>query len=146
MPADKRPSSKHRDAGNTMPVQIEVSKPSYFLRKSHFGYKNRAHDYEDATFDWVLKRGIKPRPEGSYGTSEIILEPIEVIVHDQEYKPINPQLTLKFEPTKKGLKEAESYARQIIEAGALMANVDIRVSFPYDYGKLLEKRMFNRPL
>ena len=43
-----------------MPIQIEVGKPNYFLRKSHFGYKNKAHDYEDATFDWVLKRGIKP--------------------------------------------------------------------------------------
>jgi hypothetical protein len=145
MPTDKRPASNHRDAGKTMPVQIEVSKPSYFLRKSHFGYKNQAHDFEDATFDWVLKRGIKPRSDG-HGINEIVLEPIEVLVHDQEYKPVNPQLTLKFEPTKKGLKEAESYARQIIEAGALMANVDIRVSFPYDYGKLLENRMFNRPL
>ena len=130
-----------------MPVLIEVGKPNYFLRKSRFGYKNKAHDYEDATFDWVLKRGIKPRPEGRYGSADAtVLEPIEVHVHDQEYKPINPQLTLKFEPTKKGLKEAESYARQIIEAGALMANIDIRVSFPYDYGKLLENRMFNRPL
>jgi hypothetical protein len=127
-----------------MPVQIEVSKPSYFLRKSHFGYKNKAHDYEDATFDWVLKKGIRPRAVGEQGVSEIVIEPITVRVHDEEYKPSNPQLTLEFEPSKKGLKEAVSYARQIIEAGALMSNVDIRVSFPYDYFKLLENHMFNK--
>jgi hypothetical protein len=126
-----------------MPIQIEVSTPSYFLRKSHFGYKNKAHDFEDATFDWVLKRGVRPRAEGEYGASEIVLEPIEVRVHDEEHKPTNPQLTLQFVPSKAGLKEAISYARQVIEAGALMANVDVRVSFPYDYGKLLENRMFN---
>jgi hypothetical protein len=126
-----------------MSVPIEVGKPNYFLRKSHFGYKNKAHDYEDATFDWVLKRGIKPTT-GS-GSGEIVLEPISVRVHDEEYKPINPQLTLEFEPSKKGFKDAVSYARQIIEAGALMVNIDIRVSFPYDYGKLLESHMFNRP-
>jgi hypothetical protein len=126
-----------------MPIQIEVGKPNYFLRKSHFGYKNKAHDYEDATFDWVLKRGIKPTT--GYGSGVTVLEPITVRVHDDEHKPINPQLTLEFEPSKKGFKDAVSYARQIIEAGALMANVDIRVSFPYDYGKLLESHMFNRP-
>ena len=126
-----------------MSVPIEVGKPNYFLRKSHFGYKNKAHDYEDATFDWVLKRGIKPTT-GS-GSGEIVLEPISVRVHDEEYKPINPQLTLEFEPSKKGFKDAVSYARQIIEAGALMATIDIRVSFPSDYGKLLESHMFNRP-
>jgi hypothetical protein len=126
-----------------MSVPIEVGKPNYFLRKSHFDYKNKAHDHEDATFDWVLKRGIKPTT-GS-GSGEIVLEPISVRVHDEEYKPINPQLTLEFEPSKKGFKDAVSYARQIIEAGALMANIDIRVSFPYDYGKLLESHMFNRP-
>jgi hypothetical protein len=127
-----------------MPVEIEVSKPSYFLRKHHFGYKNRAHDYEDATFDWVLKRGIRPRGVGEHGVSEVVLEPIEVRVHDREHEPVNPELTLEFEPSKQGLKEAVSYARQIIEAGALMANVDVKVSFPYDYGKLLENRMFNK--
>ena len=126
-----------------MSVPIEVGKPNYFLSKSHFGYKNKAHDYEDATFDWVLKHGIKPTT-GS-GSGEIVLEPISVRVHDEEYKPINPQLTLEFEPSKKGFKDAVSYARQIIEAGALMATIDIRVSFPSDYGKLLESHMFNRP-
>ena len=126
-----------------MPIQIEVGKPNYFLRKSHFGYKNKAHDYEDATFDWVLKRGIKPTT--GYGSGVTVLEPITVRVHDEEHKPINPQLTLEFEPSKKGFKDAVSYARQIIEAGALMVNIDIRVSFPYDYGKLLESHMFNRP-
>jgi len=126
-----------------MSVPIEVGKPNYFLRKSHFGYKNKAHDYEDATFDWVLKRGIKPTT--GYSSGVTVLEPISVRVHDEEYKPINPQLTLEFEPSKKGFKDAVSYARQIIEAGALMANIDIRVSFPYDYGKLLESHMFNRP-
>jgi|ERR1700690_348468 len=126
-----------------MSVKIEVSKPSYFLRKSHFGYKNKAHDWEDATFDWVLKRGVRPRAEGEQGVDEVVLEPITVRVHDEEYKPSNPQLTLEFVPSKAGLKEAISYARHILEAGALMANVDIRVSFPYDYNKLLVNHMFN---
>lgn len=129
-----------------MPTPIEIGRPNYFLRKSHFGYKNKAHDYEDATFDWVLKRGIRPRGRDEHGVNEIVLDPITVRVHDEEYKPANPKLTLEFEPTKKGFKEAESYARQILEAGALMATIDIRISFPYDYGKLLESHMFNVPL
>jgi hypothetical protein len=127
-----------------MPVQIEVHKPNYFLSKAKFGYKNKAHDYEDATFDWLLKRGIKLHT-GHYKPTDIVFEPIQVVVHDDEHKPTNPQLTLEFEPTKKGFKEAESYARQIIEAGAIRAEIDIHVSFPYDYNKLLEYHAFTRP-
>jgi hypothetical protein len=123
------------------PTKIEVGKPTVFLRKARFGYKNKAHDYEDATWDWVTKRGYKPEGQDD-DYRNITLAPIRVVVWDEHRKPINPQLILEFPPTKEGLRDARSYARQILESGAIMADVDTFVNFPSDYHKTVESQQF----
>lgn len=125
-----------------MAANIEVDKPNYFMRKEQFGYKNRAHDYEDATFEWLLKRGLVSAENNPNAHRDTVLDDISVHVWDEHGKPTNPQLTLEFPPTKAGMKEARSYARQILEAGALLASVDVRVSMPWKAGQLVESTSF----
>ena len=125
-----------------MHANIEVDKPNYFMTKAKFGYKNRAHDYEDATFEWLLKRGLVSRENNPSAHRETVLDNISVHVWDEHDKPTNPQLELEFPPTKEGMKEARSYARQILEAGALLASIDVRVSMPWKAGQLVESTSF----
>jgi hypothetical protein len=125
-----------------MSSNIVVDKPNYFMRKDQFGYKNRAHDYEDATFEWLLKRGLVSGEKNPNAHRETVLDDISVHVWDEHDKPTNPQLTLEFPPTKEGMKEARSYARQILEAGALLASIDVRVSMPWKAGQLVESTTF----
>jgi hypothetical protein len=125
-----------------MPSNIEVDKPNYFMRKSQFGYKNRAHDFEDATFAWLLKRGLVSRENNPSAHRETVLDNISVHVWDEHDKPTNPQLELEFPPTREGMTVARSYARQILEAGALLASVDVRVTMPWKAGQLVESTTF----
>ena len=125
-----------------MAANIEVDKPNFFMRKAQFGYKNRAHDYEDATFEWLLKRGLVSRENNPSAHRETVLDNISVHVWDEHGKPTNPMLELEFPPTKEGMKEARSYARQILEAGALLASVDVRVSMPWKAAELVESTTF----
>ena len=121
---------------------IEVSEPSYFMTKSKFGYKNQTHDFEDATFEWLLKRGLVARENNPNAHRDTVLDNISVHVWDEHEKPANPQLELEFPPTKAGMKEAVSYARQILEAGALLATVDVRVSMPWKAGQMVQSTSY----
>lgn len=118
------------NASPTANVEIEVGKSHYFLSKRQFDYKNKAHDHEDATWKWILRRGYKPINQDPNYHRDVVLEPIRVVVWDEHHEPINPQLTLEFAPDESGLENARSYARQILEAGAVMASIDLYVSFP----------------
>lgn len=121
---------------------IEVGEPSYFMTKSKFGYKNQAHDFEYATFEWLLRRGLRSREANPNAHRETVLDDISVHVWDEHGKPMNPMLELEFPPTKAGMKDAVSYARQILEAGALLATVDVRVSMPWKAGQMLQSTSY----
>jgi hypothetical protein len=125
-----------------MVANIEIGKSHCFMRKSQFGYKNRAHDFEDATFEWLLKRGLVSRENNPNAHRDTVLDNISVHVWDEHDKPTNPMLELEFPPTKAGMMEARSYAHQILEAGALLASVDVRVSMPWKAGQLVASTSF----
>ena len=61
---------------------IEVGEPNYFMTKSKFGYKNQAHDFEYATFEWLLKRGLRSREANPNAHRETVLDNISVHVWD----------------------------------------------------------------
>ena len=125
-----------------MSANIEIGEPNYFMRKAQFGYKNRAHDYEDATFEWLLKRGLVSRENNPSAHRETVLDYISVHVWDEHGKPMNPLLALEFPPSKAGMRDAVSYARQILEAGALLATVDVRVSMPWKGGQIVQSTSY----
>ena len=56
--------SETRGGAGTLPDRdhpMRIDEPTYRLRKSAFGLKNKAHDFEDATWAWVTKRGPPDR-------------------------------------------------------------------------------------
>ena len=53
---------------------MRIGKPSYHLTKRVFGLKNQAHEFEDATWTWVCKRGLptaEKEPSENYWSDEI---------------------------------------------------------------------------
>lgn len=126
-------------------VPIKTHEPSRgFLSKSAFGYKNKAHDFEDATFEWLLKRGLPPETSEERHRKTVLCE-IEVHAWDKHDQGANPALTQVFSPDKIGSKGALDYARKLISEGhALLTTVRWSVRFPWD-GKqqLVEEQMFS---
>lgn len=111
--------------------------PNYFQSKGKFGVNDKNHSWQDATWEWVLKQ--KYRREGDQDVGGISLRPVKVYVWDQHDKPHNPALMQEFTPDKDGTKAAHKYARYVVEEhGALLAEVDTRVNFPYKYDAPVE--------
>ena len=105
---------------------MHADKPTYRLRKSAFGLKNKAHDFEDATWAWVLKRGLPTAEAEPYAAMS--LDRIRVDVWPEHHKPYDPNLTLDFTPDKEGLMQARQYVREIIGSGAVLAEISMRVN------------------
>src|SRR5271157_161144 len=115
---------------------MHTDKPTYHLRKSAFGLKNRAHDFEDATWAWVCKRGFPTAEAEPYAA--IALDRIRVDVWPEHHKPYDPNLTLDFTPDKEGLAQARQYVRQIMESGAVLAEMSMRVNIRDKHGLSVE--------
>ena len=115
---------------------MHIDKPTYRLRKSAFGLKNKAHDFEDATWAWVTKRGLPTGEAEPYAA--ISLDRIRVDVWPRHHEPYDPNLTLDFTPDKEGLAQARQYARQIIENGAVLAEMSMRVNIRDKHGISVE--------
>ena len=112
---------------------IVVREPSFHMAKSKFGYKNQAHDFEDATWEWVLKRNLPREHSEDSHRHQLNLCDIEVRAWDKHDGPINPGLTQVFTPDKQGRKAANEYAKFLIREGhALMSEVVYSVRQTYD--------------
>ncbi len=115
---------------------MHIDKPTYRLRKSAFGLKNKAHDFEDATWAWVTKRGLPTGEAEPYAAMS--LDRIRVDVWPKHHEPYDPNLTLDFTPDKEGLAQARQYARTIMEQGAVLAEVSMRVNIRDKHGISVE--------
>jgi hypothetical protein len=96
------------------PLRIREVECHGQLRKADLGYRNKAHDFEHPTWEWVLKRKL-PREysEDSYRSS-VVLHDIIVRSWDALDKPPNTGLTQEFSPDKEGEKAARSYDGQLL--------------------------------
>lgn len=103
------------------------------------GYKNKAHDWEHPTWEWLLKRK-------STAPNYVILSDIKVIAWDQESQPVNQGLTQFFSPDKEGEKGAHLYAKSLIEDGyAILSEVVWSVRFSYSGDeKLVQYQTYQR--
>ena len=124
--------------------KIKSSKPNVVLRKKDFGLKNKSHDWEDATWPWILKRGYRlydpTDPSSGRGIS---LNKIQVSVWPEHYKPCDPNLDMDFDPTPEGTAEARKYARMAIESGGVMSEVRMHVNWPWKFGVLAQAELFS---
>jgi hypothetical protein len=111
---------------------MRIGKPSYHLTKRVFGLKNQAHDFEDATWTWVCKRGLPTAEKEPY--APLALDRITVDVWPEHYKPTDPNLTLHFTPDKEGLAQARKYASEIITSGAIIAEINVKVNIRDKHG------------
>ena len=128
-------------------IPVVVDKPRHSQPKSKFGYKNQAHEFEDADWAWVLKRKFPRVSEPGYHRSSLALPDIHVYAWDKDRQPINPALTQYFTPDKEGKKGAEKYARFLIEEGhAILATVVCSVMQTWDgFSFSVESQDFQRP-
>jgi len=102
------------------------------LSKAQLGYKNKAHDWESPTWDWLLKRKIPSEHAPDSHKSSVVLCDLRVIAWDNQGEPINRGLTQMFSPDKEGEKGARMYARALIAEGyALMTEVIWSIRFTY---------------
>ena len=115
---------------------MRIDKPTYLLTKRAFGLKNQAHDFEDATWTWVCKRGLPTAEAEPYAA--MALDRIRVDVWPEHHKPYDPNLTLDFTPDKEGLAQARQYASTIIEQGAVLAEMSMRVNIRDKHGLCVE--------
>jgi hypothetical protein len=123
--------------------KASTEKPNLFLTKSDFGLKNKAHDWEDAPWSWIVRRGYLPIDSPlAEPHRNITLAMIEVNVWPRHHEPYDPNLDMRFPPTPAGLAEARSYARASIEAGGVLAEVRLSVNFPYKSGVLAQLETF----
>jgi hypothetical protein len=128
-----------------MPIpKIKTHSPNFFLRKSDFGLKNKAHDFEDATWSWITKRGYKPYGSGDPESGRnITLNKIKVSVWPEHHKPYDPNLDMDFEPNHEGLAGAKKYARTAIEIGGVMAEIRMEINFPWKFGVLVQSELYS---
>lgn len=117
---------------------MRIDKPTHHLNltKRAFGLKNQAHDFEDATWAWVCKRGLPTAEKEPY--APLALDRITVDVWPEHHKPYNPNLTLHFTPDKEGLAQAHKYAHEIIASGAVLAEINMRVNIRDNHGVSVE--------
>jgi hypothetical protein len=111
---------------------MRIDKPTFHLTKRVFGLKNQAHDFEDATWAWVCKRGLPTAEKEPY--APLALDRISVDVWPEHHKPYDPNLTLHFTPDKEGLVQARKYASDVIASGAVLAEVNMRVNIRNIHG------------
>ena len=121
--------------------RIKASKPNFLLKKKDFGLRNKAHDWEDATWPWILKRGYATYENGR-PERDITLDKITVSVWPEHHKPYDPNLDMGFEPSMEGLAEARKYAKMAIEGGGIMAEVRMHVNFPWKFHVLAQAELF----
>ena len=115
--------------------KINASSPNVRLTKRDFGLKNKAHDYEEAPWAWILKRGYLPYDPDTHASSQnITLNPILVSIWPDHLKPYDPNLDMHFDPTPGGTAEARKYARTALESGAVMAEIRMTINFPWKFG------------
>lgn len=128
-----------------MPIpKIKTHSPNFFLRKKDFGLKNRAHDFEDASWAWITKRGYKPYGLGDPESGRnITLNKIRVSVWPEHHKPYDPNLDMNFEPNQTELIEARKYARAAIESGGVMSEIRMEVNFPWKFGVLTQIELYS---
>jgi hypothetical protein len=113
-------------------IRLKVNPIEYFsgLRKSMFDYKNKAHDFESPTWDWLLKRKIPGEHSPDSYKSSVVLCDIRVVAWDKMDQPRNDGMTQFFSPDKQGEKGAHMYARTLVEDGyALMSEVIWSIRF-----------------
>ena len=115
---------------------MHIDKPTGHLTKGTLGLKNRAHDFENATWAWVLKRGYPTAEAEPYAA--ISLDRIRVDVWPEHHKPYDPNLTLDFTPDKEGLAQSRQYARTIMEQGAVLAELSMRINIRDRHGISVE--------
>jgi hypothetical protein len=123
--------------------KIKASEPNFQLTKKDFGLKNKAHDWEAATWSWILKRGYMEYEQGdptSY--REITLNKIKVSVWPEHYKPYDPNLDMDFDPGMDGLAESRRYARTAIDSGAVLAEIRMSVNFPWKFNVLAQAELY----
>ena len=126
------------------PRKIKASKPNFFLTKKDFGLKNKAHDWEDAKWSWIQKRGYGTYESGDPESGRnITLNKIRVSVWPEHYKPYDPNLDMDFDPGMDGLAEARKYARMAIDSGGIMSEIRMEVNFPWKFQVLAQAELFS---
>ena len=126
------------------PHKLKTSPINYFLRKKDFGLKNKAHDWKDADWIWILKQGYKTYQSGDPESGRnITLNKIEVSIWPEHYKPYDPNLTVEFDPTSEGDAEARKYVRIAIDSGAVMAEIRKTVNFPWKFDTLAQTELYS---
>jgi len=123
--------------------KIKASTPTFLLKKTRFGVTNKAYDWKDATWSWIVDRGYAPIDSvGANGYKDITLMPIEVHVWPEHHKPYDPNLNMIFDSDVDGLSEARKYARTAIASGAIMAEIRMSVNFPWKHNVLAQTELF----
>ena len=123
--------------------KIKASEPNFLLRKKDFGLKNKAHDWEDAPWSWILKRGYMGyEPGDPAGGRGITLNKIRVSVWPEHYKPYDPNLDMDFDPGMDEVAEARRYARTAIDSGAVLAEIRMSVNFPWKFNVLAQAELY----
>ena len=123
--------------------KIKASEPNFQLTKKNFGLKNKAHDWEAATWSWILKRGYMGYEQGDPASYRgITLNKIRVSVWPEHYKPYDPNLDMDFDPGMDGVAEARRYARTAIDSGAVLAEIRMPVNFPWKFNVLAQAELY----
>ena len=125
-------------------IKIKISPPNVRLTKRDFGLKNKTHDWEEAPWSWILKRGYLPRSQDNLESSRnVTLDPILVSVWPEHHKPFDPNLDMRFDPSPEGTAAARKYARAALESGGVMAEIRMTVNFPWKFHSLAQIELYS---
>jgi len=124
-------------------IKIKTSPPNVRLTKRDFGLKNKAHDWEEAPWSWILKRGYLSSETDPEGHRHITLNEIVVSIWPEHHKPYDPNLDMRFNPTLEGTTEARNYTRAALKSGAVMAEIRMTVNFPWKPRALAQMELYS---